>query len=497
MKHKPTAIIVGAGVAGLATAIRLAVQGFAVTVFEKNNYAGGKIASFNLSNYQFDEGPSLFTQPENIEELFTLAGKNIADYFSYVALPIACRYFFENGKVVNAYTDKDAFAHELEKTLHEEGSSVYRYLTEAEKLYNNVGKIFLNYSLHTSTILNAPLKQAVATVKPSLLFQSLNAYNKARFSQPETVQIFNRFATYNGSNPYKAPAMLSLIPHLEQNLGTFYPKNGMISIGRALHKLALDCGVIFKFNTTVEQIITKNNRATGVKVGGQIHSSDLIVSNMDVYFTYKHLLNNNEYAQKILKQERSSSAIIFYWGIKKSFEQLQLHNIFFTEDYQQEFEHIFTKRSLYHDPTIYINITSKMEAGQAPEGCENWFVMVNAPANTGQNWQQLQQQCRAAIITKLNRMLKVNLQNYIEEEQVMDPVDIERKTSSYMGSLYGTSSNGKMAAFLRHPNFSTKISGLYFAGGSVHPGGGIPLCLHSAKLVSSMVKNDLKKLIPS
>ena len=148
---------------------------------------------------------------------------------------------------------------------------------------------------------------------------------------------------------------------------------------------------------------------------------------------------------------------------------------------------------MYDDPTIYVNITGKIEPGlQAPMGKENWFVMVNAPANMGQDWLQFKEQYKAAIIEKLNRILGVDIAPLIEVEEVLDPVTIEERTDSYMGSLYGTSSNSKMAAFLRHPNFSKKIKNLYFVGGSVHPGGGIPLCLKSAAIMTKMVAKDFK-----
>ena len=171
-----------------------------------------------------------------------------------------------------------------------------------------------------------------------------------------------------------------------------------------------------------------------------------------------------------------------------------LHNILFAEDYQVEFTHIFQHKTLYTDPTVYINITGKCEPGiQAPNAKENWFVMVNAPANIGQDWELYRKEYIKAIIQKINRLLKTDIEPLIEVEEIMDPVHIELKTASYMGSLYGTSSNSKLAAFLRHPNFTNKIKGLYFVGGSVHPGGGIPLCLKSAKIMSEIVKSDILK----
>jgi phytoene dehydrogenase-like protein len=209
---------------------------------------------------------------------------------------------------------------------------------------------------------------------------------------------------------------------------------------------------------------------------------------MDVYFTYKQLLKDEQQPQKILKQERSSSALIFYWGIKKQFSSLGLHNIFFTNDYQEEFKHLFETKSVYHDPTVYINISSKHQPNDAPEGCENWFTMINVPNNIGQDWEQFKTQARANILKKLSKNFNQDIEALITTEAVLDPVTIEEKTSSYRGSLYGTSSNNQFAAFLRHANFSKKLKNLYFVGGSVHPGGGIPLALLSAKIVAEMIE---------
>lgn len=492
MTNQSKAIIIGAGIGGMASAIRLAVMGFEVIVFEKNSYPGGKLSHFSKEGYRFDAGPSLFTQPSLIEELFTIANEPIEDYFQYEKLPISCKYFYEDGTIVNAFTDIDLFAKELEEKMGEDGNKLKSYLKQAAITYNEIGSIFLNYSLHKfSTLTKAPILNALKAVKAGLLFSTLNGINNASFNKMKTVQLFNRYATFNGSNPYKAPGMLSLIPHLDNNIGTYYPRGGMISITNALYSLAKKIGVKFHFESPVSSIVTENNKANAVEVNGHVVEADLVVSNMDVYFTYKHLLKDEFKAKSILKQERSSSAFIFYWGINSSFPDLELHNIFFAEDYKAEFEALFKTKKLYEDPTVYINITSKCEPDiQAPKGKENLFVMVNAPANVGQDWKQYQDIYRKVIIAKLNRLLKTDIEPLIEVEEVLTPETIQSRTASYMGSLYGTSSNNKMAAFLRHPNFTSSISNLYFVGGSVHPGGGIPLCLQGAKIMAGLVKED-------
>jgi phytoene desaturase len=267
----------------------------------------------------------------------------------------------------------------------------------------------------------------------------------------------------------------------------------MISITNALYTLALKKGVQFYFDSPVQRIIQSDGKAKGVVVSNKNIYCDIVVSNADIYFTYKNLLNHAIKAKGVLKQERSSSALIFYWGINQSFPQLGLHNIFFSKNYELEFKHIFKKKTLYNDPTVYINITAKQEQTHAPAGKENWFVMINVPANNGQNWEQFTSEARQNILAKLSRLLGTAIEPLIESETILDPVVIEEKTGSYMGSLYGTSSNSKTAAFLRSPNFTAGIKNLYCCGGSVHPGGGIPLCLASAAITASIIENEFKK----
>jgi phytoene dehydrogenase-like protein len=210
---------------------------------------------------------------------------------------------------------------------------------------------------------------------------------------------------------------------------------------------------------------------------------------MDVYFTFKNLLENHHIANKILKKERSSSALIFYWGINKDFEELDIHNILFSNSYEKEFQHIFKHNNFSTDPTIYINITSKAEPEiHAPKGKQNWFVMINVTSSNKINWEDKIDEYKQIVVKKINKHLKTNIEEFIETENILHPNKIETNTNAFSGSLYGTSSNSKLAAFLRPANFNKSYKGLYFVGGTVHPGGGIPLCLKSAEIVSKLVK---------
>ncbi|WP_299433370.1 1-hydroxycarotenoid 3,4-desaturase CrtD [uncultured Aquimarina sp.] len=486
-------IIIGSGIAGLATAIRLRNQNFDVTVYEANSYPGGKLAEIRQKGYRFDCGPSLFTMPQFVEELFAISNRKVSDYFEYSKKEEVCNYFYEDGTRFVALADTKEFAKEAEKVFDVKGTEILQYFKRSKLKYDLTASLFLEKSLHKlSTYLSFDTIKAITRISSLGINTNLHKLNYRQFKDPKLVQFFDRFATYNGSSPYLTPGIMSMIPHLEQYYGTFFPKGGMYSITKSMYQLALDLGVTFHLESKVDKIVVANKKAIGVLVNGDHIASDIIISNMDVVPTYQKLLPDQKSPEKTLKQLRSSSALIFYWGIKKQFQELDLHNIFFSKNYEEEFRYIFEKKQVSADPTIYVNITAKNESNDAPEGCENWFVMINVPGNEGQEWDEIINQSRKNIVDKLSRLLNVNIQELIETEEILDPRSIESKTQSYQGSLYGSSSNNKYAAFLRHPNFSKRIENLYFCGGSVHPGGGIPLCLLSGKIVSELIEKDYK-----
>jgi phytoene desaturase len=503
--------IIGAGIAGIASAIRLAHKGLDVSVFEANAYAGGKLSSFENKGYRFDAGPSLFTLPNLVTELFELVGKTPTDFFEYEQLNEICRYFWEDKTRLTAYSEPQKFAEEVEKITGEPAEKITQFLKDSAFKYEVLDGLFLQDSLHKlSTWTSKKALKGYLNLPKLGIFGTMNEANQKLFKNPKIIQLFNRYATYNGSDPYQTPATLNIIPHLEYNLGAFFPKKGMVSIIDSLVKLAENLGVKFYFETKVEEIVVEDGMVKGLKIKDNSltnssknnaswvqnpasvedtqKSCEAIVSNMDVTHTYRKLLPNEKHPNFLLNQPKSSSGVIFYWGIKKQFPELDLHNILFSDNYQEEFKTMFEKKTIYKDPTVYINITSKHKPDDAPEGCENWFVLINAPANEGQNWDEIITQTKENVLKKINRILGKNIAELIECEEILDPRTIESKTSSAQGALYGNSSNNRFAAFLRHANFSSKIKNLYFVGGSVHPGGGIPLALSSAKIMSDNFK---------
>jgi phytoene desaturase len=487
--HRKSCAVIGAGVSGIAAAIRLQEKGYAVTVYEANGFPGGKLSSETRKGYRFDMGPSVFTMPGYVDELFELCGRNPRESFNYTSLDPVYRYFFEDGSVLDARHGKEAFASVMADNSKDSKETIMKYLDKSETIYHLTEAVFLKNSLHKlKSFFTWPTLRGILNFGKIGAFDTMNGANQKAFTDSRLVQIFNRYATYNGSSPYLSPATLNVIAHVEIAKGAYYPVGGMYSITKSLLQLAQDIGVQFLFSTPVREILTKNKKIVGVRTDTGSAAYDVVISNMDIYNCYRYLLPKMKKPFRTLNQPKSSSGIIFYWGIKSEFGQLGLHNILFSSDYEAEFNAIFSKNSIHSDPTVYLNITSKHSPEDAPPGCENWFTFINTPNNSGQDWDNLILDARANIVKKINRLLKTDIEPLIESEMVFDPRVIESRTSSAFGAIYGNSSNNKYAAFLRHANFSKEIKNLYFCGGSVHPGPGIPLCLLSAEITANMIK---------
>ncbi len=483
--------IIGAGIGGLSIALRQVLKGNEVIVFEKNKHAGGKISQIKKEGYRFDTGPSLFTLPHLIDELLLMAGKDPQTVLPYKKLDINCKYFFSDGTDFNFYADADKLREELKNKTTENPEHVFNRLLKSENIYELSSPVFIFSNFHKISNYNTPPYRNIALKLYKLdFFRTMHTANHKDFSDKNMVQLFDRYATYNGSNPYKAPATLNMISHLENNIGSFFPEKGMYNIVDSLYRLCIEKGVEFRFNTKVEEILVTDNEAYGIRTTEEIIPFDIIVSDSDVRYVTDNLLKESLFKKILHRMENSSSALIFYWGINKQHPSLELHNILFSQDYKQEFKDLFTNKTIYADPTVYIFISSKIVKSDAPQGGENWFVMINAPADNGQKWEKLIEQTRRNIIKKINKSLNTDIESHIVCEEIISPLSIEKKTFSVSGALYGTSSNSMFSAFLRHPNMLKKIKNLYFVGGSVHPGGGIPLCLASSQIVDNEINNN-------
>ncbi|HEY8562315.1 MAG TPA: phytoene desaturase family protein [Pyrinomonadaceae bacterium] len=477
-------IIIGAGLGGLAAACRLAKAGFAVTVLEKNATIGGKVNTVEAAGYKFDTGASLLTMRRVVEDLFEFCGRRAEDYLKIAPLDPICRYFWADGTRFDASPDIERTTGEIEKIEPRDVAGFRRYLEDSRRKYEIAERTFLAKSLNELPSLLKP-EYLPDLLKISSL-KTLDRHNAAYFKSPKMRQLFNRFATYNGSSPYQTPATFALIPYVEFGLGAWYVRGGMYEIPRALERLATELGVRVFTSSEVEEIVVENKKAVGVRVAGEVFGADFVVSNADAVETYRNLLP----VKKFQNREPSCSGFVLLLGARRKYQQLAHHNIFFADDYRAEFDAIFKEKVPAPAPTIYVCATSRTDESQAPPGRENLFVLVNAPYTSARvDWEREKQGYRDLIVKKLESFGLEDLESAIEVERVITPEDFEKKYRANRGSIYGISSNGIFSAFMRVPNRSREIENLYFAGGATHPGGGIPLVLLSGKMAAQMISD--------
>ncbi len=470
-------------------------MGWSVSIFEASDDVGGKAGSMTLDGYRFDTGPSLLTMPEVFDELFIEAGARLEDYLRFIRLEEICRYFYSDGTRISAWSDESRFAVGLQAATGESPWNLHRFLDYSERIYRTAGDLFLRRSLRErSTYRSATFWRSLVRFPAIDPIRTMARAVEARFDTPHARQLFERYATYNGSNPFRAPATFNLIPYVEYRRGAWAIEGGTYAISKALEALARRIGVHVHTGTPVGAITYETarrgrRRVTGIRVDGRHVASDIVICNVDISTAYPQLLDEENAPELVRyrKLEPSSSALVFFWGVRGINRLLSSHNILFSDDYRREFAAIFDEHRVSDDPTVYINITSRTTPSDAPADSENWFILVNAPVDSGQDWVTEAQRTRAAVIRKVNERLGIDIEPHIAVERTMTPADIAANTGSYRGALYGIASNSRTAAFLRHPNRSRRYRGLYFCGGSTHPGGGMPLVVLSGKIVSDLV----------
>ncbi len=488
--------VIGAGLGGLTASIEIALLGIDVDLFEQNESAGGKAGSFTLDGFRFDTGPSLLTMPFVLESVFSDAGRDINKYLTIKPLEKHCVYYFPDNVTITAFSDIEKFSDEISKCCNDGRERLIAYFNYCRDIYRLTAELFLFNDFHElNTFKKYASFKTLLNIRKIDSLRTMHKANSSFFTDAKTIQLFDRYATYNGSNPYMAPATLNIIPHVEYNMGSYIVEQGIYAITDSLYKLAEEVGVKIFTKQYIDSILYKENKIYGVSVNGQNRPYDIVVSNADASFTYKRLMNDSKTknAKRYSRLEPSSSALVFYWGID-GISRLGVHNILFSRDYKAEFREIFSANTCPGDPTVYIYVSSKFKKDDAPPGMENWFVMINAPYNKDQDWLMETQKSRSVIIQKVNKTLQMDIDPKIKCERILTPPDIEKKTGSHKGSIYGISSNSRSAAFLRQSNRSRQYKGLYFCGGSVHPGGGIPLVLLSGKMAARAVSEDFSRI---
>jgi phytoene desaturase len=473
-------LVIGAGIGGLSAAIRLAAAGQRVLVLEQNAQVGGKMGEVCAGGFRWDTGPSVITMRPVFDDLFRAAGRRLEDYLDLVPVEPLTRYFFADGKRLDATADLGCMAAQIEQIEPRDVEGYLAYLAYAARLHRLTGPAFIyGDPVSPRTFLQVPVSEWPHIDGWRTMHTAIRSFVRS----PHLQQLLGRFATYVGASPYRAPATLNVIAHVELTGGVWYPRGGIYAIAHALQRLACELGVELRTNTRVEQIEIRDGHTVGVRAEGSVIAARHVISNVDAATTYAKLLPAGTVSARTVRAltsaEPSVSGFILLLGVRGEHPQLAHHNLFFCADYAREFEAIFRRGVPPDDPTVYVAITSKRDAQHAPPGCENWFVLVNAPPlGPHYDWTTRAADYRDRVLGTLARH-GFDIRDKIAVERTLTPLDLERLTGTRRGALYGASSNSMFAAFRRPHNESPEVPGLYLAGGTAHPGGGVPMVMLS------------------
>jgi len=473
------ALVVGAGVGGIAVSIRLAAAGHDVTVLERNPMVGGKMATLTEEGFTFDVGPSLLTLPDLFDELFRLGGTTLSDEVELVRLDPQIRYRWPDGSSLDVADDPARWMTNLEAFSSGSSTQWETFAERSEQIWEVSERTFLAGPANLGLIRRARSPLDLGRIDGN---RTLAKAAAATFDDPRLRQMIGRYATYSGSSPFQAPATLACISHIEREFGSWYVMGGLGRLRDALVGLARRMGVAIRLDCDVGRVVTEAKRVVGVELAdGGIERADLVIANVDASHLYTELLPNPKHAKKIDQVKRSSSAFVICAAVRGETEGIAHHNVWFSLDDQQEFRFLEAGR-MPIDPTIYACVSSVTDPSQAPDGWENWFIMVNTPPAIG-----IDRKIMTAGI--LNRLAErgVDLRQRIDFTRTLVPADFEARYRAPGGAIYGTSSDGKRAAFSRPANVGP-VDGLYLVGGSSHPGGGLPLVATSARIVADLVE---------
>jgi len=489
--------VIGAGMGGMACAARLKAKGHRVTVLESSDTWGGKLGIATYGEHKFDTGPSLLTLPAVYRDLFLKTGKPLEDSVEIVELDRAFRYQFADGSILNMPgAGIGACASAIGEAFGSQSADEWRaFMKRAAKMWAVTRGPFLESPLDGMRSLLAMSWRlgALKTIAPT---RSLRSLAEHYFTDPRLITLVDRYATYSGSDPRQAPAALATIPYVEQTFGAYHVAGGLRELGRALFERCLALGVEFEFNTAVSSVRKNSTTFTVSTQGAPSGTYDIVVSNVDAHTLYHSLLDQELPAVKranraLTKVTPSLSGFVINLALTGKTSELAHHNVFFPADYDDEFNSVFgagTKARPTPKPAIYI--CNPNDPAMAPAGDESWFILINAPRhdpNNGVNWNspELVASYSQTILEQIGTT-GFDVSARIKWQNSSSPADLELRTGAFGGSIYGSSSNGMRAAFLRPRNVS-EIENLYLVGGSAHPGGGLPLVAMSADIVAQKI----------
>lgn len=480
MKHL---VIVGGGLGGLAAAITLRNAGLEVTVCEKNAHFGGKMRPYQLGKYVFDFGPNTITMPEIFQQVIAQTGENPDDYFQFEKLPVHTRNQFADGSSFSFSSNHEAMKRELANIAPAASEQYDAYVKEVKRIYDISKQHFLSRVFTSATDYASPsLGLATLRVRP---FETLHHFHQRYFQDYRIIQAFDRYATYVGSSPYQLPATFSMIAHLELNDGVYYTKGGNVSIAKGFERLARKIGVTLMAENEVTELVVRERQVEAVKLAsGEEIDCDAVFVNGDVLGSFPKMVNEQHrpsFSDAIVNTyEPSISAFVSMVGLSKRLPGWQHHNVFFSDDYEQEFIDLFQTKTFSKNPTIYVCNSAVTDETKA--FADHLFILVNAPSITRTQTEQYEKY-KELIYAKLAEQ-GFDIRPFIVEEKVVGPVQIEQDYYAYAGALYGPSSNTRKTSFFRPRNKSSDLKNVYFVGGSTHPGGGSPMVTTSGLLVA-------------
>ncbi len=481
-------VVVGAGMGGLAVAARLARAGHRVTVCEQAEVVGGKLGEYTRDGFRFDTGPSLLTLPAVYRDLFRKTGRPLEEVCDLVPVEPAARYRFGDGTVLDVpNTGAYGVCAALDGVLGGgAGAQWQELLDRGSAIWDATRDAVLGSALDGPGDLLRLLRRP-ADLRAVAPWRTLRGLGAHYLRDPRLRMLLDRYATYTGSDPRRAPAALAAIPYVEQTFGSWYVRGGLRRLADALAERALRCGAVLRTGADVTAVEVSGGRACGVALAtGERLAADVVVSDADAGHLYGDLVQAPGALRRLRRATPSLAGYVLLLGVRGATPGLAHHTVLFPADYDAEFDAIFGPAPRpVEDPTIYLAVAD--DPSVAPPDCQAWFVLVNAPRHGPVDWTT--PGVAAGYADQLLRLLAergYEVRDRLAFCEWRTPADLASATRSPGGAIYGTSSNGLRAAF-RRPANASPVPGLYLVGGSAHPGGGLPLVAMSAEIVSRLI----------
>jgi len=497
MNNNPKAVIIGAGVGGLATANFLAKNGYSVEIYEKNANPGGRCGQMIQDGHRFDLGATILLMPSLYRKVLSELGIDLDKDLETKSLEPVYKLFFSNGSDFAFTRDQERMKIQLEEIEKGSFTKYQKYVKEGYEYFNLSMNDLLGKNFdHLFQFVNFRSMILLMKLKTYLYHTD---YIKRFFTDPQLRMAFTFQNIYVGQNPYQAPAFFSMLPGAEIAEGALFPKGGMHRIVEKLLELANQNKVQIHYKKPADKILVEDNRTYGIMLeDGTIIHADLVIANADLPYVYDQLLRDKRKTKSLKKKKYSCSVIVFHWGLDKVYQELDHHSVFLNDPYKEGLEKIFNEKSLSDNPSFYIHAPVRSDKSAAPENHDTLSVIVpvaHLDEKYDQDWKKLKQTARDGVIRRLEEAGLHDIEDHIKFEVCYLPKTWENKCNVTRGSVFGSLSHSifQMGYFRPH-NQHKKYRNLYFAGGSTHPGNGIPLVLMSAKLTSERILKDAKNL---